>query len=144
MNIFNLKSPFVKLILVGIVALAIGLLIPHKSLFLNKDLKNLQHENDSLYKAIDLRNKSISRYDSAFNLLQTKETFYLSEINKRDDYISTLEHQIDSINGLIENTDTTIIKIKKQGYEDINSVTNWNTTQRVIFFTNYFKSTSGN
>ena len=143
MNIFDLKSPYIKLILVAIVALAIGLLIPHKSLFSNKDLKKLKHENDSLYKAIDNRNKSIVKYDSSFNLLKTKEIFYQSEIDKRDDYISTLEHQIDSINGLIENTDTSIIKIKKQGYEDINGVNNWNVDQRIIFFTTYFK-TAGN
>ena len=136
-----LKSPYFKIAIFIILGLCIGLLLPKPPMLKGNDLKTLQLENDSLNQAIANRNKSIVKYDSILGNLTVKDTFYVSEINKRDTYISILEHQLDSINALIINEDTVIIKIKKQGYEDINSVNNWDDSQRIIFLSKYFKTT---
>ena len=136
------NSPYFKIIIFLIIGLCIGFLIPNTPYFKNKKLKELEYLNDSLYKEIDARNKNILLLDSRFNKLKNEKLVLEEEVAKRNNYINSLEHKIDSINTLILTSDTILVKIKHDGYEEINNVSNWNTNQRINFFTDYFKTTN--
>ncbi len=133
------NSPYFKIIIFAIIAFCLGFLIPNTPIFKNRKIKELEKENQNLHKEIDGRNKHINELDSTFSKLKKENVFLVTEINIRDGHINILEQKIDSINGLIETSDSTIIKIKNNGYEEINNVNNWDINQRLNFFSDYFK-----
>lgn len=133
------NSPYFKIIVFAILAFALGFLIPNTSYFKNKTIKDLEKENKKLHEDINNRNEKIIMLDSSFNKLKRDKLVLEKEIDNRNIHIQILEHKIDSINGLIATSDTTILKIKKQGYEEINTVNDWDTDKRLNFFSDYFK-----
>lgn len=133
------KSPYFKLIIFAIVAFCLGFLIPHTPYFKNKTIKQLEAENKKLHDNIEARNKNIALLDEELKKSKAAKSLLENEAINRNIYITSLEHKIDSVNTLIYSSDTTIIKIKKSGYEEINNVNNWNVNQRVEFFSDFFK-----
>ncbi len=142
------NSPYFTIIIVAIVCCLLGYLIPKTPYFTNKELNKLKSDNDSLHKEMNKRNKENEGYIALFKKEQEKNITLENIANNRDIHIKSLEHKIDSISVLINISDTTLIKIKNQGYEEINNVNNWNANQRILFFTDYFKdynrATKGN
>ena len=136
------KSPYFKLIVCLILGFCIGYLIPSINLpFIKKNNNNiLLKENIKLNKQIEERNNKILKNDSLFNKLKEENVLLENRIYVMDNFIYKIQHKIDSVNSLIYISDDNITKIKKQGYEEINSVNNWNTNQRVKFFEGYFET----
>lgn len=56
----------------------------------------------------------------------------------KDSLIINITNTLDSINNIIIKQDTVIKKIYIDKYEDLNNVSNMDTDERILFFTNYF------
>ncbi len=132
-------SPYLKIIIFTVLAFIIGFLIPNTPYFKNKTIKELEKENKILHENINKRNNRIEELNDSIKIIRLERTLLENEIINRNKNISILENKIDSINQKINGSDSTIIKIKKTGYEEINNVNNWNVNQRINFFTEYFE-----
>lgn len=143
MKYFN--SIWIKVIAVLVIGFSIGFLIPNKSNLLgNKSIKKLLQENDSLSKEITKRDIENKKLDTMIVFLSKKNNLIEMNIDKRNQYIKNLEDSIRKIDLEVKNIDTNIDKIKKDGYEEINDVPNWNNDKRVEFFTEFFRDTKTN
>jgi predicted nuclease with TOPRIM domain len=133
------NSPYFKIIITTIVAFCLGFLIPNTNYFKNKTIKQLETENEKLHSIIEDRNKKMELLDTTLNNLKVDKSILEKDVNNKNIYITFLEHKIDSVNSMIYSSDTTITKIKKNGYEEINTINNWNLNQRIEFFSDIFK-----
>ncbi len=133
------NSPYFKPIVFLIIGICIGFLIPTIPFLKGNKITELEKENAKLHTDIDKRDLHIQQLDSAFNGLIRKENSLLDIIDKRDLQITALEKSIDSVSVLLSQSDSNITKIKHE-YEEINNVSNWNTNQRIDFFSDYFKA----
>ncbi len=133
------NSPYFKLIIFAILGFCLGFLIPNIPAFKNKKISDLEKENQNLHKNINARNEHISMLDSSFNKLNREKLLLENVITTRNGHINILEQRIDSINRLIETSDITILKIKKDGYEEINTINTWDINKRLNFFSDYFR-----
>lgn len=128
--------PYLKIIIFFILGFLLGFLIPNIPYVKDK----LGKTNDELTKNILKRDEENIHLNDSIKSLESKKQNLENDIIKKDNDITKLNYKIDSVNYLIRNSDTILIKIKKEGYEEINSVNYWNTAERVRFFTEYFKT----
>lgn len=134
-----IKTSYFKIIIFIIIGFLIGFLIPKFSNS-NKDIKNLEIKNKELEKNIDNRNIEYKKLENNLIILKNNNQELIFNIELRDKNIVILQKKIDSINILINSENTIITKIKNEGYEEINNVDNWNTDERMQFFTEFFKT----
>ncbi len=100
---------------------------------------NYQKQNDILTDSIRARNKELQILDSTSRLLNVKKDCVLVEINRITRNTDSLENVISINNGKIKNSATKITNLKKQSYEEINTIDSWSFNNYNSFFTNYFK-----
>jgi hypothetical protein len=100
---------------------------------------NYQKQNDILTDSIRARNKELQILDSTSRLLNVKKDYVLVEINRITRNTDSLENVISINNGKIKNSATKITNLKKQSYEEINTIDSWSFNNYNSFFTNYFK-----
>ncbi len=100
---------------------------------------NYQKQNDILTDSIRSRNKELQILDSTSRLLNVKKDGVLVEINRITNNTDSLEKVILKNNGKIKNSATKISNLKKQSYEEINTIDSWSFNNYNSFFTNYFK-----
>lgn len=125
----NMKSILTNILFVT-VGFIIGYLIFTSSKFNDSRLSDLQ-------KSIDIKQEIILKYTDSINDIKIKTDSLEFKYKYSDSLLTLLDKKIDSLEKEVK--DTSNIEKIRQEYEKITDIDKLSTTERVKFFTEYFK-----